>query len=285
MVKFCVCKLFADDTKLLARIRNESDALRLQQDLDSVIRWAETWLMRFNLGKCKVMHFGSGNGRAVYSMYDKTENRRIELEKTDTERDLGVVVSSDAKWHKHVSTISAKASSMLGWLKKAFRSRDPYMWKKLYTTYVRSAFEFAEPVWNPSSLGDISMLERIQHRATKISHVMKGLSYAERLKKLNLMTLENRRVRGDCIQMYKIGKGIEKVNLQSNPRNIPESDRPRRVGNGQLRREIVKNCSQRYNYFTNRIVGKWNGLPEETVEANSVNSFKAKYDKFVANNL
>ncbi len=45
-----------------------------------------------------------------------------------------------------------------------------------------------------------------------------------------------------------------------------------------LRREQVKNCDQRFNFFTNRVAGVWNKLPEEIVCARSLNSFKAKVD-------
>ena len=77
------------------------------------------------------------------------------------------------------------------------------MWKKLYGTYVRPHLEYAIPVWNPYSTGDIMILEKIQHRATKIAHSMKGLSYNKRLEILNLTTLKTRRTRGDLIQKFK----------------------------------------------------------------------------------
>ena len=36
---------------------------------------------------------------------------------------------------------------------------------------------------------------------------------------------------------------------------------------------------ERRNFFTERIVDIWNGLPSDIVEANLVNSFKNKLDK------
>ena len=122
------------------------------------------------------------------------------------------------------------------------------------------------------------MLKKVQRKATKIPHNMKGLKYEDRLKELGLTTLETRRVRGDCMQMYKINKGLDELNWHSGPIPGPTTERPVRVVNRRLKREIV-NCDRRHHFFTNRIVGDWNVLPESVVNAGSVNSFKAKYDQ------
>jgi hypothetical protein len=53
------CKLFADDTKLIAAIRNTTDCLMLQTDIDKANHWAETWKMQFNNKKSKVMQIGN----------------------------------------------------------------------------------------------------------------------------------------------------------------------------------------------------------------------------------
>jgi hypothetical protein len=43
--------------------------------------------------------------------------------------------------------------------------------------------------------------------------------------------------------------------------------------------EITK-TEARHNFFTNRIANEWNKLPENVILAKSVNSFKAKLDKW-----
>ena len=51
----CLCKLFADDTKLISTIKNQLDLFTLQHDLNNLVEWSENWLMSFNDEKCKVM--------------------------------------------------------------------------------------------------------------------------------------------------------------------------------------------------------------------------------------
>ena len=48
--------LFADDTIIYMTISNGTDATALQQDLDKLAKWEETWQMEFHLQKCSVLH-------------------------------------------------------------------------------------------------------------------------------------------------------------------------------------------------------------------------------------
>ena len=56
-----VTKLYADDTKLLSDIVTEVSALNLQRFLDSAFNWTQDWLIKFNINKCTVMHYGHNN--------------------------------------------------------------------------------------------------------------------------------------------------------------------------------------------------------------------------------
>ena len=137
--------------------------------------------------------------------------------------------------------------------------------------------EYAVPVWNPYAAGDIAMLEKVQKRATRIPASLKGVPYANRLMKLGLTSLKERRDRGDALQKFKLDKGFEKVKWLSD-NTQPPLDRPIRRNNRRIKREVVKHCEQRYHFFNNRIVNMWNSLPENTVSAQTVDKFKEAYD-------
>ena len=49
----------------------------------------------------------------------------------------------------------------------------------------------------------INIIENIQKRATKLVEGISDIPYKERLKKLELPTLVNRRAQGDMIELYK----------------------------------------------------------------------------------
>ena len=77
-----------------------------------------------------------------------------EVDKTNLERDLGVIVANDLKWSEHVDRMVGKANRMLGMLKKTFESRDPKLWKELCVSLVRPHLEYAVQDWNPHFISD-----------------------------------------------------------------------------------------------------------------------------------
>ena len=60
---------------------------------------------------------------------------------------------------------------------------------------------------------DIEKLEKVQRRATRMIKECIGKSYKERIQMLGLTTLETRRVRADMLEVYKILKGYEGINV------------------------------------------------------------------------
>ena len=102
---------------------------------------------------------------------------------------------------------------------------------------------------------------------------MKGLNSEERRRKLGLMTLEERRERGDMIEVFKILKGLTKID----PTEFWEV---RDARNGaRLVKELASNGKkQRQNFFSYRVIQKWNLLPTELKTAPSLAVFKNRLD-------
>ena len=168
-------------------------------DLSRVQEWAKKWKMEFNISKCKIMHIGNKNPKNVYGM-DGTE-----LETTRAERDLGVTIDDQLDLGKHIKTIVAKANRILGLIKISFACLDKSMFLNLYLVLVRPHLEYCVQIWSPYKQKYIKLLERVQRRATKLVPELRELEYPERLKRLGLTALEERRVRGIQVYLWKRG--------------------------------------------------------------------------------
>ncbi len=96
------------------------------------------------------------------------------------------MVSSDGKNSKQVETAVSKTNRAFGRMRKTFKFFNIKLFNILYPAFVRAHLEFASAVWNSMSKKDISKLEGIQKRATRMVIELKGLEYEKRLKELGL---------------------------------------------------------------------------------------------------
>lgn len=264
-------QIFADDTKLYHPILSLVDYDCLQGDLDKLCKWSSEWLLGFNSKKCKVMHFGKKNPKYQYSMNGDVISTVTE------EKDLGVVFSDNLSFSKYICNSAAKANRILGLIKRSFNYITKESFLVLYKSYVRPHLEYCVQVWSPYLQKDKDVLEKVQRRATKIVPGLENLTYENRLKELGLTTLEERRTRGDLIEVFKILNNLENVN----PTNFFE----RRDYNGLRGHCDTLKVNRSYlnvrkYFFSNRVITLWNSLPNHIVNSTNVNNFKNNYDSF-----
>ena len=243
--------------------------MEFNQDIERVVGWTQRWFMALNVSKCVILHLGTNNPMLNYSM-----NGEPILEVT-TQKDLGVVISSDLKWGSHISGIVKRANFVLYLIRIAFKDNSAPTLSKLYKSHVRPILEYGESVWNPYYVKDIELLEGVQRGATKIPPELSHLPYHERLKRMNLTTLAERRMRGDLIQSFKILNNLYDVDL---PIFHLANDRQLRGHNKKLQKERCSKLPRR-NFLTNRVVYRWNILSADTVLSGNINQFKNRLDR------
>ena len=106
---FCDC---FQTTKLINIKKNSTDQKTLQEDVDNLVDWSETWQMEFNQEKFKVMGIRRSKlDRTVITMI-LAPVERVELNETNSERDLGVVFNNKLKWDEQVDRAALKFNSI-----------------------------------------------------------------------------------------------------------------------------------------------------------------------------
>ena len=311
-ITFHPCKLFADDTKILATTKSDLDREKLQCDIEKLVEWSAKWKMCFHEDKCKVMYINkkkldlhntaftqdsknpnwetdSHNHHRLFTMRDSNGSTHT-LTETTIERDLGIIIDNKLNWQNQIDHAISKASIAFGSLKRSFKFWTPLTFCTLYKTFVRPHLEYGAQIWNPHLQQDTSRLERVQRRMTKIVPQLRSLPYAQRLAQMDLTSLAERRERGDLIQFFKIHHNFNRVSWLKplEPLHSTLTDGPAGSTRGHSYRfhsEKPSNSASRENFFTNRTIHKWNALPPEVVEAPSINSFKNRLDKLKKNTL
>ena len=258
-------RMFADDVKFVVGPGMYSDA---QSDLDLLTNWESLWGLKFNIDKCKVLHFGISNPQTKYLFSGN------ELKSVNEECDLGVLFDSSFNFKSHIASCIAKANQQIGWITRSIISRQSGVMLRVYKTLIRPFLEYCCQVWSPmgkyGNWDTILEIEGVQRSFTRMIDGIGLLTYRKRLEKLGLTTLLERRMRGDLIEVFKIVN--DHVDYGSDLFNYS------RVTKNILATSVYRGPSKIANVLSHRVIKFWNRLPRNVKCAKSVNSFKNMLD-------
>ena len=179
------------------QITSAADHAILQQDLHKLARWQAEYSMEFHPDKCNVLRVTRSRSPSIfnYTLHGTT------LKSTETTKYLGVTLTNDLTWGKHVDNIRAKANQQLAFIRRNIRTRSSSTKEKLYNTLVRPHIEYAATVWDPHISKQKHSLEMVQRRAarwvTNIYHDTSSVS--DMLHILGWRSLEHRRATSTAV--------------------------------------------------------------------------------------
>ena len=119
------------------------------------------------------------------------------LESVQHMKYLGVTISEDVRWNRHVADITGRASKLLGLLRRNLPTCDRRVKEAAYLGLVRPLLEYASQAWDPYTDNLSNEIDKIQRRAARFvtsdyQNYDPG-SVTTLLKDLGWMSLKNRR--------------------------------------------------------------------------------------------
>ena len=151
-------RLFADDCLLYRVINGVEDTNRLQEDLNKLSEWANTWQLKFNVSKYTVIHCT----RSLTKFTHDYILNNCTLYVSDQHTYLGVIIHKSLSWSPHISDIVTKASRTLNFIKRNLSKCSSQVKESAYLMMIRPQMEYASDVWDPHCVGDIMELEKVQ---------------------------------------------------------------------------------------------------------------------------
>jgi ribonuclease P/MRP protein subunit RPP40 len=263
---------YADDSKVSTALTTDESHLALQTDLDNLHEWSQLWELNIHPDKTFAVHFGRDNPKGTYFWGDTP------LTPAESVRDLGVTVDDKLSFSKHIASTIQKANGISAMISRTISSRRKEVYLKLFLALVRPILEYAIDLWRPFHKKDLKALEQVQRRVTKRVTGLWHTPYEYRLQRLQIPSLWWRYMRGGIITLYKIMQdGYGGSSLCSLFKICTNATRghPRKLEISYHRHEWA-----RHTFFA-RVIPIWNGLPEQTVMAPNVNSFKNRLDQYV----
>ena len=108
--------------------------------------WCNDWNIIFNTSKCKVLNISKKVGKIQRSY---VLNSAI-LETVPETTDLGLTVTNNLSWNKHIDGITLNGNRKLGLIRGFYKDISDIQTRKLlYLFLVRPQLVYASEVWSP----------------------------------------------------------------------------------------------------------------------------------------
>ena len=224
-----------------------------------------------NSEKCFFLQYNPINTKnpilPSYSILGRVLDRRHEA------KDLGIIISDDLKFHKHIDHICKTTRNEIHRIRRSFVTRNPAFLRGLFTTYVRTHIEYCVNLWNPVHRTDIEKLEKVQNMFTRLLRFSSVMTPHERNECIGITSHEIRRNRGDLIAMYQNIGSDKFFTFKESPNTRTEHSKTI-----ETRRY---NTNLKKHSFSMRGVPQWKSLPEEVVSSPNLNIFKSRLDRYL----
>ena len=162
--------------------------------------------MQFTPSKCKVLCISNKRSLPV----KKYTFCGVKLEQVEDITYLSIMLTSKLKWDQHVSTVSSKASKVLGVVRRNLHHCPRLVRETAYKILVRPTLEYGSAAWDPYYKKDIQKLERVQRKAARFcaGNYNPYAGVTEMLQELNWETLATRRKTARLSLMYKLSQNL-----------------------------------------------------------------------------
>ena len=201
-----LAQLFAENMAVYKTISNGHDQAQLQEDLQWLTDWEESWDMEFHPAKCQTLLITRSRKplQPSYILHGHT------LENVSSAKYLVVTINNTVSWDDHISNTCSKVNRALVFLRRNLKISASNIKKKAYKVFVRPLLEYAASVWDPYSQKNIANIEAVQRRAARfvLSRFRNTSSVNKMLEALGWPTLEQRCKTCRLSMLYKIQNGL-----------------------------------------------------------------------------
>ena len=260
----CNIELFADDLKLYTEISDTNSATNFQSNLDSLYAWSIRWQIGISNSKSVILDLGISQHQP-FSIGSSFLTSPLFV------KDLGIIIDPQLKFNNHIFEIVNRASQRAALIHRSFLSKNTQNLVLAFKIYVRPLLEYASPAWNPTQIGLIETIEKVQRTFKKRLPGLSNMSYEDRLKTLQMQTLEHRRLQYDLHTCFNIVHN----NICLQPQNFFTFSPNTNTRGHQFRFIVpIAKTNTKKRFFSCRVVQPWNSLPSNLVSNPNPTNFK-----------
>lgn len=204
---------FADDLCYWSSSKSpQLAAKKISTCIQEIEHWSNKWRIKLNSQKTQCIMFTKKPTHRQpinISLYGNP------ITITKTAKFLGVTFQQNMTWTTHISNITTEARKRLNHLKALTGKKNgasPETIIKVYTSYIRSIFEYAMPSWITVSDYQLQQLQIIQNKAIKLAYRLPNYINTNYIHKISgLSTIKQRQ---NIISQKYFNRAIHNPSLQ-----------------------------------------------------------------------
>ena len=199
----------------------------MNRDLERLSTWAKQWLVNFNPTKTKFLVFSK---KLTNQHYNPLYLDNKVLERVQSHCQLGLTLSENMTWDKHIRDKCTSAMKRVTLLKQ-LGLRVPRSTKlSIYISFIRPVLEYGFVIFDNCTTMMSDALERVQRQAAlTISGAYTHTDHTSLLHELGLHKLSTRRIVSKLTLLFKIINNLTPTYLKTllpdtltNPHNIKQ---------------------------------------------------------------
>lgn len=167
--------MYADDTTLYCNLNRTTTETEINCEMKKITTWLDANKLSLNVKKTKFMVFHTSQRKVAYP---ELIINGLSIERVSEFKFLGLVLSSNLKWHNHINYISIKISRIIGIM---YRLKDVYpqaILQILYNSLIVPHFTFGLLSWG-LKIGNGHKLHLYQKKALRIMTNSDYLAHTE----------------------------------------------------------------------------------------------------------
>ena len=244
----------------------------LNTQLKHIYNWMCSNKLSLNFDKTESLLIGSR------TMLNKCTplNLRIQgrcIQPQENVKYLGVVIDQQLKWDKHIDYSSAKVSKLINFLGRLRHYFTESSLKLIYQSIILPIFDYADVVYDSSTKGCNTQLQKLQNRAGRI---ILGISPFKHISNRNIHQILNweslacRRQKHINSMVFKIIHDLSAPYLKDSFDIINHNYSLRSIGNLSLPKPRTESCRRMFSY---RGASQFNVLPSTLKSSPNYNIF------------
>ena len=180
--------MYADDTTLFCNFDNIRNNTIINTELEKVYGWLCSNKLSLNVGKTKYMCFHTAQKKVIYP--DLKINNNC-IDRVSEFNFLGLIISSDLKWNKHIEHISLKISKVIGIMFRMKYILPSGILHTIYNTLIMPHYSYCLLTWG-SKIHIGHRLLLLQKKALRMINDSHYIAHTEPIcKKLQIVKISD----------------------------------------------------------------------------------------------